>query len=77
MFSKILISQLFIELGKFGRAAKAYIQKTQFSIFFKNWEKLRCQDRAIFKNPKSLCKLGKTFLNPNSESIDNLEKAMS
>ena len=33
-------------------ATLAYIQKTQFSIFFMNWQKLRSPDTATFKNIK-------------------------
>ena len=57
------------------------IQKSQFSIFFMNWEK-RSAARATFKNSnfESLCELGKTwkdslrpgFKSPNFESTEEL-----
>ena len=56
--SKISISQLFSELGKFTSTAQACFQKTQFSIFIMNWEKLRSSARVTFKNTKIFLWIG-------------------
>ena len=62
---EILIAQLFKRLGKFGRTASVKIEKSQFFIFFLNWEKLRSPARVTFKNLNFpfLCELGKALGN--------------
>ena len=55
------------ELGKNGSTAFAYIHKTQFPIFFMNWEKLKGS-----KITKSIFELGKTWKYSQRPTLKNL-----
>ena len=59
MHTFALIPSLALESTYFMDGLQAYIQKTQFFIFFTNWEKLRSPIRATFKNPKMYLLIGK------------------
>ena len=48
---------------KFGNTALANIKKSQYSISFMNWKKLRSPTRATLTNPnfQSFCEFGKSL----------------
>ena len=57
----LAISQLLSELGNIWKYNKGLYLKTQFSIFFVNWEKLISPTKATFKNLKISLWIGRNL----------------